>query len=84
MSNKPFKFGQIFPTGTIALLCGIGAITTLPQDLAIACLIGTVGISIGVLTLRMQVEKLDKILAVIGTIFSLIPIIYTIIALVKR
>ena len=86
MSNRPssFKFAQIFPTGTIAMICGIGAIANLVQNLAIACLIGMVGISIGMATLRMRVERLDKTLAFMGIILSFIPIVYAVIDWVKE
>jgi hypothetical protein len=50
--------------------------------LVIACIAGIVGIIIGIATLRMQVEKLDKIFAMIGIILSLVPMIYAIVILV--
>ena len=82
MPNKSqsSKFAEIIPTGTVAIICGIGAITTLFQNLVIACIVGIVGIA----TLRMQVEKLDKIFAMIGINLSFIPIIYMLIILVKK
>lgn len=86
MSNgsPSFKFGEIAPTGTISTICGIGAVTTLFQNLTIACVIGIVGVLRGVLTLRMPVERLDKTFAVIGTILSFVPIVYTLIIFVKN
>jgi len=80
MSNKSQspKFAEITPTGIVALILGIGAITLLFRNLLVACLVGVIGIVVGITTLRMQAEKQDKIFAVIGIIFSLVPIIYAI------
>ena len=66
------------------MICGIGAIANLVQNLAIACLIGIVGISIGMATLRMRGERLDKTLASMGIILSFIPIVYAVIDWVKE
>jgi hypothetical protein len=86
MPNKPplSKLVEIIPTGTVAIICGIGAIRTLFQNLVIACAVGIVGIAIGIATLRIDVEKSDKFLAMIGIILSLVPIIYAIVILVKK
>jgi len=45
------------------MICGIGALATLSQHLDV------VGIAIGIATLRMHVEKWDKIFAAIGIAF---------------
>ena len=86
MSNRSpsFKFGEIAPTGTISMICGIGAVTTLFQNLVIACLVGITGIAIGIATLRMDTEKLDKTFAFVGIILSFVPVIYVMIVLVKK
>jgi hypothetical protein len=84
-SRSPsFKFGEIVSTGTISMICGIGAIMTLFQNLTLACVIGIVGVSIGILTLRMRVERLDKILAFTGIVLSLAPMVYSIIILAGK
>lgn len=86
MSNKPplSGFGQINPTGTVAVTCGTGALTLLFRNLVVACLLGMVGIVIGIVTLKIGAEKLDKIFAVIGIALSFIPIIYAMVALITR
>ena len=73
------KWADIISTGPVVIICGIAAIASLFQNLIIA---GIVGIIIGIATLRMQVEKLDKIFAMIGIILSLVPMIYAIVILV--
>ena len=80
MSNKfpSPTIAEIMPTGIIAAICGIGAISVLFQNLILACLSSVVGILAGITTLRAQVEKLDKIFAVIGITLSIVPLIYTI------
>jgi hypothetical protein len=84
MTDKPSlsKWADIIPTGTVVIICGIGAITILFQSLVIACGVGIVGIAIGVATLRMDVEKTDKLIATIGMILALVPLIYTIVIFV--
>jgi len=54
MCNKPplSKWADIIPTGTVVIICGIGAITGLFQNLVIACVVGIVGIAIGILVKR--------------------------------
>jgi len=86
MSKKPAssKFAQTFPIGIVAMICGIGALATLAQNLVIACLIGVVGVARGIAALRMHTEKLDKTFAIIGTILSFVPMIYAIVILVKK
>lgn len=86
MSNKPplSKFAAIIPSGTVAIICGIGAVSVLFQNLIIACLIGTIGIVLGITTLRLQVEKLDQIFAVVGITLSFVPIIYAVAIFVWR
>ena len=76
------KRADIISTGPVVIICGIAAIASLFQNLIIACIAGIVGIIIGIATLRMQVEKLDKIFAMIGIILSLVPMIYAIVILV--
>ena len=78
------EFAAIIPTGTIAMICGIGALATLSQNLAIACLTGIVGIAIGIATLRMHVEKRDKIFAAIGIALSIAPVIYAIVIFIQK
>ncbi|MCI0551782.1 MAG: hypothetical protein L0287_12580 [Anaerolineae bacterium] len=80
MPNKPpsSKFAEIIPTGVVAIICGIVAVSVLFQNLIIACLVGTIGIVVGIATLRLQVEKLDKIFAVIGINLSFVPMIYAV------
>jgi hypothetical protein len=86
MPDKPSlsKWADIIPTGAVVIICGIGAITVLFQSLVVACAVGIVGIAIGVATLRMDVEKTDKLLATIGMILALVPVIYAIVIFVKR
>ena len=86
MPDKPQlpKFAEIIPTGTVAIICGVGSIRILFQNLVIACVVGIVGIAIGFATLKMKAEKLDKIFAVIGIRDKVIPIIYTLVILVKK
>ncbi len=78
------KFAETIPIGIVAIICGIGAITILFQNLIIACLMWIVGIAIGIAKLRVHTEKLDKISAIIGIILCLVPIIYAIVILVKK
>ena len=86
MPNKSplSKWTDIIPTGTVVIICGIGAITTLFQNLVIGCIMGMAGTAIGTATLRTDAEKLDKILAMIGVILSFVPMIYAIVILVKK
>jgi hypothetical protein len=86
MPNRPplSKWMDIVPTGTVVIICGISAITILFQNLMIACLVGISGVAIGIATLRIDVEKSDKLFAKIGVILSLVPIIYAIVILVKK
>ena len=86
MSDKPssFKFAQIIPAGTVAIICGIGAIRLLFQYPIIAFLVGTIGMVVGVITLRMQVEKLDKVCAVIGIALSIAPMIYVMVIFTQK
>jgi len=80
MPGKPPspKFAEIIPTGIIAIICGIGAISVLFQYPIIAFLVSGIGIVVGITTLKMNVERLDKIFAVIGIILSVGSMIYTI------
>ncbi len=86
MSNKsPLpKSAQTIPTGTLALICGIGALILLFSNLAFACLLGIIGLITGMVTLNSHVEKLDKILALIGMILSFIPIVSAVIIVIER
>jgi hypothetical protein len=86
MPDKPslFKWADIIPTGPVVIICGIGAITVLFQSLVIACAVGIIGIAIGLATLRMDVEKTDKLLATIGIILALAPLIYSTVIFVQR
>jgi hypothetical protein len=76
------KWVDIISTGPVVIICGIAAIASLFQNLVNTCIAGIVGIIIGIATLRMQVEKLDKIFAMMGIILSLVPMIYAIVVLV--
>jgi hypothetical protein len=78
------KFAQTIPIGTVAMICGISGINLLSQNLVVACLLGTLGVIIGIATLKIHAEKLDKIFAMIGIILSLIPMIYAVVSLVKK
>ncbi len=86
MSSKPpsSKFAQTIPIGTVVIICGIGALTFLFQNLVIACLLGILGMIIGVATLKIHTEKLNKIFAMIGIILSLTPMIHAIVILIKK
>ena len=75
---------DMIPIGPIVIICGISAITILFQNLVIACVVGIVGIAIGIATLRIDVEKLDKYLVRIGIVLCLVPIIYAICVLAKN
>ena len=74
----------MIPMGPVVIICGIGAITVLFQDLVIACVVGMVGIIIGIATLRIDVEKLDKYLAGFGIVLCLVPIIYVMAILARN
>ncbi len=86
MSDKPPspKFAQTIPTGIVAMICGIGALASLSQNLFSACLLGISGLVIGIATLKTHAEELDKISAMIGMILSLTPMIYAIVILIKK
>lgn len=86
MSNKPSspKVAQTIPIGTVAIICGIGALSALSQNLMVACIIGIVGVVVGITTLKMKAEKLDKISATIGIILSFAPMIYAIVILGQK
>jgi len=86
MSHKYLsgKFVEIIQTGTIAMIYGIGALATLSQNLAIACLTGIVGIAIGIATLRMSVEKWDKMFAAIGMALSIASVIYATVTFIQK
>jgi hypothetical protein len=86
MRNKPplSKWADVIPIGTVVIICGIGAITVLFQNLVMACIVGIIGIAIAVAALRIDVEKSDKLLVGIGIVLSLAPIIHAIVILVKR
>ena len=77
--NSSHRFADLIPTGIVALFCGIVAISVLIPNLYIACLVGTIGIKLGVTALKMQLEKLDKINAMIGISLSIIPLIYALV-----
>jgi len=81
MSNKyaAYKSAETIPIGVVATVCSVGALTVLQHHLIIACLLALIGFGIGLVTLRMQAEKLDKILAMIGIVLSFISLIYAIV-----
>ena len=79
-SQSP-RFAEIAPTGAISAICGMGAISILSRNLLFACCVGVIGLLIGIVTLRMQVERLDKILAGFGIALSIIPIVYAIVTI---
>jgi hypothetical protein len=49
-----------------------------------ASIVGIIGIAIGATTSKIDAEKLDKLLARIGKLLSLIPILYVTVVLVKK
>ena len=73
--NRLPKFAETISTGGVALICAISALTVLFRNPLAACLLGLLAIGIGIVTLRMQVEKLEKSFAVIAITLSLISII---------
>jgi hypothetical protein len=78
-SNKQLpKFAQTVPTGVVSTICALSAWTVLFQNLVTACFAGLIAIGIGFITLKVQVEKLEKSWAVIGITLAIIPIIYAI------
>jgi hypothetical protein len=81
MPNKQptYKFAETIPMGIVAIVCAIGALSVLLHNLMIACLLSLIGFGIGIVTLRMQAERLDKILAMIEIVLSFIPVIYAIV-----
>ncbi len=86
MSSKPPtpEFKQTIPTGTLTLICGIGALALLFQNLGFACLLGTMGIILGIVTLNTHAKTLDKILARIGTLLSFVPILYAMLIWIRK
>jgi hypothetical protein len=57
--------------GVVAIVCAVGALTVLSQNLGIAAL-------------RMQAEKLEQIFAILAIIFSFIPPVYAVIILTRK
>ncbi len=86
MSRKPPapESKQTIPTGTLTVICGIGALALLFQNLGFACLLAAIGIILGIVTLNTRAKTLDKILARIGILLSFVPVIYAMALLIKR
>jgi hypothetical protein len=60
MRNKPpfSKWADVIPTDTVVIICGLGAITVLFQNLVIACVVGIGEIAIGILVRDKNLEDL--------------------------
>jgi hypothetical protein len=81
---QPAKFAQTISTGIGATMVGVGALAFLFRNLVAACLLGIIGVILGNVALKIETEKFNKILAIIGTILSLIPMIYTMVMLMRK
>jgi hypothetical protein len=78
------KIAETIPIGSVAVICGMGAIRILFRNLIIACLAGAIGIVAGIAILRMQVEKLDKIFVAIGLTLSIVPMVYATVGFIQK
>lgn len=82
--RSSLKFAELISTGIVVIFCGIGAISLLVQNLVVACILGTIGLVLGVTVWRTEVEKLEKISATIGIALSIIPFIYALVIFTRR
>jgi len=70
------SFAEKISLGIVTIILGVSSITCLSQNIFLALCLSIISMVFGFITLRTEVEKIDKILAVIGIVISLIIMIY--------
>lgn len=78
MSKKSLisSFADKPSLGFVTIILGVSELYFLSKNIFLALFLSIISMIFGFLALKVEVEKIDKILAVIGIIISLILIIY--------